>query len=310
LDQGNIFAKKFPSNAVFDSATFGQIVTPSASETTVATPVPLISSIDDPSNHVVPAGTGYDGVVQIDTSSAGGGFGSGALIAGTNFILTAAHVVTQEGTNLLFALDAYAIYFDLPTGRVKYSAAAVYVMPGWTGSNLNDGVDMALIELGVVMSIVTAMLALVLGLSRHVNEVIKYRRAQAELGEWHETLHAWYLKYGMYPDPYFQSGHMESNLLWLASSNENTQYRALNDDGSLNAQIPSFCSLFSKPLKTIDPWGTPYFYQSLTNSYELLSCGPNTKHTYSDAGSGGATSFPEGTTASTDSNDDDVHFEP
>jgi len=169
---------------------------------------------------------------------------------------------------------------------------------------------MTLIELGVVMSIVTAMLALVLGLSRHVNEVIKFRRAQAELGEWHETLHAWYLKYGMYPDPYFQSGHVESNLLWLASSNGNTQYRVKNNDDTVNTQIPPFCSLFSKPLKTIDPWGTPYFYQSFTNSYELLSCGPNAKHTYSDADGGGATSFPEGTTASTDSNDDDVHFEP
>lgn len=168
---------------------------------------------------------------------------------------------------------------------------------------------MTLIELGVVMSIVTAMLALVMGLSRHVNEVIKFRRTQADLGEWHETLHAWYLKYGMYPDPYVLSGHMESNLLWLASAGEGTQYRTLNDDGSVNTQIPPFCSLFSKPLKTTDPWGTPYFYQSFTNAYELLSCGPNAKHTYVEAG-GASASFPEGTTGSNDSNDDDVHFEP
>jgi type II secretory pathway pseudopilin PulG len=134
---------------------------------------------------------------------------------------------------------------------------------------------MTLIELGVVMAIVTVLLALVLGLSRHVNEIVKVRRAQAELGEWHATLNAWYLKYGMYPDPaaaQFNNGTVESNLVWLASQNPDKSYYLASASG--NAY---FCSLMSRRLATHDPWGTPYFYRSTTNAYELLSCGPNTQ---------------------------------
>jgi type II secretory pathway pseudopilin PulG len=164
---------------------------------------------------------------------------------------------------------------------------------------------MTLIELGVVMSIVTVMLALVLGLARHTNEVIKFRRAQAELGEWHETLHAWYLKFGMYPDPYEKSGHMESNLVCLASTDVNSQYIVTLQDGS---KVP-FCSLSSKPLKPYDPWGAPYFYRSFTNSYELLSCGPNAQHDYTDGQT--ISHFPAPVTTAADTpNADDVYFEP
>ena len=170
---------------------------------------------------------------------------------------------------------------------------------------------MTLIELGVVMGIVAVLMAMVLGLSRHVTEVVKIRRAQADLGEWHETLNTWYLKYGMYPDPtpFIPSGDVESNLVWLASTNSVAQYRVLNDNNTINTKIPPFSSLASKPLKTSDPWGTPYFYQSATNSYELLSCGPNTQHSYTK-NNGQPALFPEGAAASADPNTDDVFFEP
>ena len=159
---------------------------------------------------------------------------------------------------------------------------------------------MTMIELGVVMSIVTVMLALVLGLGRHVNEAIKYRRAQADLGEWHETLNAWYLKYGMYPDPYSLSHYVESNLVWLASTNSAAQYTVKLSDDSLYP----FSALASKPLKPFDPWGTPYFYLSTTNAYELFSCGPNRVH------GSGTEKFPDDATPATDPDTDDVYFEP
>lgn len=165
---------------------------------------------------------------------------------------------------------------------------------------------MTLIELGVVMSIIAVLLSLVLGLSRHVNEVVKLRRAQADLGEWHETLNTWYLKFGMYPDPYALSGHIESNLVWLASTNSAAGQRYMVPLN--NGTVFSFSSLASKPLKTTDPWGTPYFYQSSTNSYELLSCGPNRAHQLDDS-----TQFPEdfsGSSFPQDPNTDDVYFEP
>jgi type II secretory pathway pseudopilin PulG len=172
---------------------------------------------------------------------------------------------------------------------------------------------MTMIELGVVMGIVTVLLALVLGLSRHVNEVVKIRRAQTELGEWHETLNAWYLKYGQYPDPtapQFNNAYVESNLVWLASTDTHKQYRVLNADGTANAQIPPFSSLMSRRLATHDPWGTPYFYRSTTNAYELLSCGPNTLHAY-DTPTGGTELFPFGSSLNVSSpNADDLYFEP
>ena len=160
---------------------------------------------------------------------------------------------------------------------------------------------MTLIELGVVMGIVTVLMALILGLSRHVNEVVKIRRAQADLGEWHETLNTWYLKYGMYPDPSAPPFNctVESNLVWLASTDVNHQYYA---PGSVPFR---FSALMSRQLPTRDPWGTPYFYQSATNSYELLSCGPNRIHQMENGNP-----FPEEATRSNDPNTDDVYFEP
>lgn len=169
---------------------------------------------------------------------------------------------------------------------------------------------MTLIELGVVMGIVTVLLALVLGLSRHVNEIVKVRRAQTELGEWHETLNAWYLKYGVYPDPsapQFNNDTVESNLVWLVSQTPSKSYYLPTISGNA-----FFSSLMSKRLATSDPWGTPYFYRSTTNAYELLSCGPNTQHRY-ELASGADATFPKGSTASVDPssiNTDDIYFEP
>lgn len=58
---------------------------------------------------------------------------------------------------------------------------------------------MTMIELSIVMAIMSVLLALVLGLGKHVNAVVKIRRAQADLGEWHEALNRWYLQFGEYP---------------------------------------------------------------------------------------------------------------
>lgn len=162
-----------------------------------------------------------------------------------------------------------------------------------------------MIELCIVIGIVSVLIALVLGLGRHVNEAVKLRRAQADLGEWHEALNTWFLKYGMYPDP-VRNNTVESNVFWLATTDATAQYRVrLSDNGPVNTQIPPFCSLLSKPLHTLDPWGTPYVYQSFTNSYMLFSCGPNRAHEEgTDYISGDSATRPE------DPNSDDIYFEP
>lgn len=179
--------------------------------------------------------------------------------------------------------------------RTALSPSSPGARLSWTS---RTGVTM--IELGMVMGIISVLLALVLGLARYVDESMKHRRTQADLGEWHESLHAWYMKYGTYPDPLTQAGRAESNLVWLASTNAAAQYTATMQDGS---KVP-FCSLASKPLRPFDPWGTPYYYQSTTNGYDLFSCGPNRVH-----GRGGDR-FPNDATPVPEPDTDDLHFEP
>ena len=129
LDRGNIYARKFPSNAVYESNSYGQIVTSPATPAPQATPIPLISSLDNPSNHVVPDrhGLGRRGANHHAGSRHGPshGTGSGTLIAGTNFILTAAHVVTLEGTNA-----------DLADGQVTTSFSNAHRTIHYTGVEL------------------------------------------------------------------------------------------------------------------------------------------------------------------------------
>ena len=162
---------------------------------------------------------------------------------------------------------------------------------------------MTLIELAVVMGIATVLMALVLGLSRHVNEIVKIRRAQADLGEWHETLNVWFLKYGMYPDPAAPPCNctdVESNIVWLASTDASHQFKMISSPQY------RFSELMSRPLPTTDPWGTPYIYQSVTNSYVLFSCGPNGVHKVDSA------LIPDGAinNSSSEPNEDDIYFEP
>lgn len=63
---------------------------------------------------------------------AGGAFGSGTLIA-PNWILTAAHVVDGASSATFFV------------GGGSYNSVGIFFRPGWT---LNNGLDMALIQLG------------------------------------------------------------------------------------------------------------------------------------------------------------------
>lgn len=191
----------------------------------------------------------------------------------------------------------------LPTPSVSFVPSVA-----GRGSSVDARAGMTMIELGVVMGIVTVLLALVLGLSRHVNEVVKIRRAQVDLGEWHEALGSWHLKYGFYPDPAapaFNNAYVESNLLWLVSMTPNKSFYA----GEAASPV-YFRSVLSRPLPTTDPWGTPYFYRSTTNAYELLSCGPNLRHDY-ELASGATEIFPQRPRATTATpNADDIYFEP
>ncbi len=151
----NVYAKRYAYSGAFLDPNGFQVT---SSTNTDISPIaglqiqPTMTTVDDPNNHVVTADAGYSGVVQvmidvgIPTFPLQGGYGSGTLLAGTNFILTAAHVVTFSGTNIPIPAQFLSIRFDTPNGPVYERGLQVFVHPGWTG-NLVDGNDVALIEL-------------------------------------------------------------------------------------------------------------------------------------------------------------------
>ncbi|MBP7831380.1 MAG: hypothetical protein KA248_15845, partial [Kiritimatiellae bacterium] len=130
---------------------------------------------------------------------------------------------------------------------------------------------------------------LVLGLARHVDAAVKIRRAQAELGEWHESLNRWHLQFGEYPHARIDTDlDSVDSLDSLDSVDLTTPSRypltiltnqceiIMPLSGSTTTNI-TFRSFLTTAVSTVDPWGTPYIYLPSDNaqSYELFSCGPN-----------------------------------
>ncbi len=176
---------------------------------------------------------------------------------------------------------------------------------------------MTLIELCLVMGIVAGLIALVLGLGRHVNAVVKIRRAQADLGEWHETLNRWYLQFGEYPhariDTHLDSIDSLDSVDWkfidpsrypltvLTNDTDSSGcYVRFVDSAGTSINI-TFRSFLTTAVNTVDPWGTPYIYIPSDNakSYTLFSCGSDRK----------TVDIPSGTPSSPDPTLDDIYFE-
>ena len=153
---------------------------------------------------------------------------------------------------------------------------------------------MTMIELAIVMGIVSILMALVLGLARHVDASVKIRRAQAELGEWHESLNRWHLQFGEYPHARIKTDVDSVDSLDSVDWDLTTPSRyplaiLTNDTDSSGCYVRyytdahpggtniTFRSFLTTAVSTVDPWGTPYIYLPSDNaqSYELFSCGPN-----------------------------------
>ena len=150
-------------------------------------------------------------------------------------------------------------------------------------------VGMTMIELAIVMGIVSILMALVLGLARHVDASVKIRRAQADLGEWHETLNRWHLQFGEYPYARIDTTRDDSDDLlnsinWKLDQPRNYPLTILTNrceiimplSGSTTINI-TFRSFLTTAVSTVDPWGMPYIYLTSDNAqaYTLFSCGPN-----------------------------------
>lgn len=104
---------------------------------------PLLTTADDPANHVVVPPSPYDGVAKVIVSFGGVAFGGSAALlqpGGRLFLLTAAHVIHY---NNLLPTDFTAYFPGLAT---PFKATSFYLHPNWTG-NFLDGYDVALVKL-------------------------------------------------------------------------------------------------------------------------------------------------------------------
>ncbi len=113
----------------------------------LAGPSTMIASTGDPANWLGSSWSVLDGVAAV--SLAGSGLCSGSLLAGGEYLLTAAHCVSDPNTG---AQNVFSFLIDFKAGTagaVSRAASAVYIAPGWQGENhsLGDGSDLALLRL-------------------------------------------------------------------------------------------------------------------------------------------------------------------
>ncbi|MEM8944091.1 MAG: trypsin-like serine protease [Planctomycetota bacterium] len=114
--------------------------------------------IADPADTSTSGGVDLSGVARlfldVDAAVGSGGLCSGSLIGGGDFLLTAAHCVTDEQGDLavIDGIDGNTATFETAVGtfQVEFSSDDVEVHPEYNG-DVRDGFDVAVIALGEVM---------------------------------------------------------------------------------------------------------------------------------------------------------------
>ncbi|MCX5805859.1 MAG: trypsin-like serine protease [Proteobacteria bacterium] len=104
---------------------------------------PLLSTVENPNNYIVSPGTGLDGVARLYVSFNGNRYGgSGVLLAGGQYLLTAAHMV-DNGTSFATSFTA-----EFKGGTVTRTASQYYLPTGWTTTRkFDNGYDIAIVKL-------------------------------------------------------------------------------------------------------------------------------------------------------------------
>lgn len=146
--ESNVYAKRYSSS----SLTWNADNIDANALNLVLGGTPHVDTVDDPSNHIVEPSDGFTGVVEVIGNDYGSTFlGSGSLLAGTDWVLTAGHVCWSMTVGAPLTPDAMFVIFDLPAGKVMVPVTQVVVNPGFAGSNaFLMGSDIALMKLAYV----------------------------------------------------------------------------------------------------------------------------------------------------------------
>ncbi len=111
-----------------------------------------------------------------------------------------------------------------------------------------------LIEIMVVILILGLLATIVVQSLRGATDKAKRTKAQADLHELQTALDRYYLDSGSYPTG-------DQGLSALVAAPSSGRIPSNYEEGGYIQRIP------------LDPWGTPYFYQSDGNTYTLKSFG-------------------------------------
>ena len=115
-----------------------------------------------------------------------------------------------------------------------------------------------LIEIMVVILILGLLATIVVQSLRGATDKAKVTKAEADISEIKTALDRYYLDNGYYPTS-------DQGLPALVTAPTSGQIPSNYEDGGYIEKLP------------LDPWGTPYFYQSDGNSYVLKSFGADGK---------------------------------
>ncbi len=115
-----------------------------------------------------------------------------------------------------------------------------------------------LIEIMVVILILGLLATIVVQSLRGATDKAKVTKAEADISEIKTALDRYYLDNGYYPTS-------DQGLAALVTAPTSGQIPSNYEDGGYIEKLP------------LDPWGTPYFYQSDGNSYVLKSFGADGK---------------------------------
>lgn len=138
-----------------------------------AVPALAIVTADDPTNHVVNAGSVFDGVGALVSPL---GNCTGTLLSSGIHVLTAAHCVTQSGTTTPFAAGSITIRFDLTSGAQTYTGAALFVNPGYVPLGPGYQSDLAILQLSSIVDPLAQRYGLYSGPEGGTTDLVGYGR--------------------------------------------------------------------------------------------------------------------------------------